>query len=218
MDHSQPPQPKSPPPNPPSTTSIDTLSSSIHQLISNWHRTQQWQQLINLRPPPLPKTTPWRARLANLLESIPVHLVVLSLLFLDLAFTVLDLSTSLTSCKPSKHHSMYHWGSIIILSLLSTKTLASLVAMGTTFFKSVGRVVDGVVVIGALLLEAFVADDGKGAGLLVVVSLWRVVRVIESAFELSNESVEKRIEEILARFEMLRGESQRNVEEMTSIV
>ena len=60
--------------------------------------------------------------------------------------------------------------------------------------------------VGALVLE--VVAEGKGAGLLVVVSLWRVVRVVESAFELSNEAIKGQIKGIVMQFEVLRTENQ----------
>ena len=70
--------------------------------------------------------------------------------------------------------------------------------------------VDGTVVIGALFLESFL--EGKGGGLLVVVSLWRVVRVVESVFELSDEAIEAQIEGVLREFEALRDENRRLLE------
>ena len=45
--------------------------------------------------------------------------------------------------------------------------------------------------------------------MLVVVSLWRVVRVVESAFELSDEAIEAQIEGIVSQFEALREENSR---------
>ncbi|KAK9082658.1 hypothetical protein Scep_029129 [Stephania cephalantha] len=48
----------------------------------------------------------------------------------------------------------------------------------------------------------------EGAGLIVVVSLWRVVRVVESAFEVSDEAIEAKIEKIVSQFEVLSSENQ----------
>lgn len=91
--------------------------------------------------------------------------------------------------------------------MLSTKMAALAVALGRSFFGHPGRVVDGVVVIGALVLETWV--EGEGGGLLVVVSLWRVVRVVESAFELSDEAIEVQIEGIVCQFGVLTDENKR---------
>lgn len=82
-----------------------------------------------------------------------------------------------------------------------------MVALGVDFFRRPGYVVDGVVLVVALLLEAFL--EKMGGGLLVVVSLWRVVRVVESAFELSDEAIEAQIEVVLCEFQALKDENTR---------
>lgn len=69
---------------------------------------------------------------------------------------------------------------------------------------------DAVVVAGALVLEGFL--ERKGGGLLVVVSLWRIVRVVESAFELSDDTIEAQIEGIVGQFEGLKEENRRLLE------
>ncbi|XP_061364761.1 uncharacterized protein LOC133308171 [Gastrolobium bilobum] len=88
--------------------------------------------------------------------------------------------------------------------------MAMLVGLGYSFFKHPGYVMDGVVAIGALFLEAFV--ERKGGGLLVVVSLWRVIRVVESVFELSDEAIEAQIAGIICQFEALKEENMRLLE------
>ncbi|CAN0898644.1 hypothetical protein LINGRAHAP2_LOCUS19827 [Linum grandiflorum] len=100
----------------------------------------------------------------------------------------------------------FHWVEIGIMSLLCAKLLALFVAIGpTAFFGRPGYVIDGVVVVGALVMEGIL--EGKGGGLVVVVSLWRVVRVVESAFELSDEAIEAMIEGIVMEFETLKAEN-----------
>lgn len=80
-------------------------------------------------------------------------------------------------------------------------------ALGAEFFGRPGYVMDGVVLVVALLLEAFL--EKMGGGLVVVVSLWRVVRVVESAFELSDEAIETQIEAVMCEFEALKEENVR---------
>ncbi|KAJ1435481.1 Voltage-gated hydrogen channel 1 [Sesbania bispinosa] len=99
----------------------------------------------------------------------------------------------------------FHWIGIGILSLLSAKTIALLVGLGSSFFKHPGFVMDGVVAIGALFMETFL--ERKGGGLLVMVSLWRVIRVVESVFELSDEAIEAQIAGIVCQFEALKEEN-----------
>ncbi|KAH7571579.1 hypothetical protein ACOSP7_014258 [Xanthoceras sorbifolium] len=99
----------------------------------------------------------------------------------------------------------YHWVGIAILALLLAKTAALAVGLGGAFFRRPGYVVDGVVLIGAVILEGFI--ERKGGGLLMVVSLWRVLRVVESAFELSDETIEAQIEGVICQLEALRDDN-----------
>ncbi|XP_077229750.1 voltage-gated hydrogen channel-like protein [Tasmannia lanceolata] len=197
---------------PPHSISIDTLESSIQNLITNWQRRQKYQHLLCFfhiqEEDGSTKRAPWRTHLAKFLESTPIHIVALSLLLLDLTFTALDLSSSLVSCKEKKSegNKVFHWGGIAILAVLLAKTVALVVVLGGSYFGRPGRVVDGLVVMVALLLEVLV--DGDFGGLIVVVSLWRVVRVVESAFELSDEAIEAQMEEIVCQFQLLRDENQ----------
>ncbi|XP_058096246.1 uncharacterized protein LOC131241475 [Magnolia sinica] len=204
-----------PPPNP---TSLTTLQSSIQNLITNWNRRQRLHRFVldctikqEQQQQHVARRAPWRAHLASFLESTPAHLLFLSLLLLDLILTVLELSSSLLTCnnknKGATQVLLYHWGGIAILTVLSVRTLALSVALGCSFFRQPGRVVDGLVLIGALILEVLV--EGQASGLLVVVSLWRVVRVVESAFELSDEAIEAQIEGIVCQFEVIRNENER---------
>lgn len=134
------------------------------------------------------------------------------LLLADLVLVVLELSKTLVSCPPSKRISKkvdvwYHWVGVGILTILATKSVALLVGCGSSFFKRPGLVADGVVLIGALVSEVLI--ERVGVGLIVVVSLWRVLRVVESVFELSDEAIEVQITSILCQFELLQAENEK---------
>ncbi|KAJ6674749.1 F20B24.22 [Salix viminalis] len=195
--------------------SVEIVENSVQNLIKSWNRRQKWMHLCNPRQAVLElNTESWRNHLIKFLESTPAHVFAISLLLLDLILTILELSSSLLSCAPEEDSSnkelgkvWYHLAGICILSLLSAKSVALAVGLGSSFFKRPGYVVDGAVVIGALFLETFL--EGKGGGLLVVVSLWRVVRLVESAFELSDEAIEAQIEGIVSQFEALSNENTR---------
>jgi hypothetical protein len=198
---------------PPSDSiSVETVEHLVQNLIKSRHRRQEWMHLCNPKLVLDLNREPWRNHLIKFLESTPVHVFTISLLLLDVILTVLELSSSLQSCTPEEDHYKknkvwYHLAGICILSLLSAKSVALVVGFGSSFFKRPGYVVDGAVVIGALFLETFLGT--KGGGLLVVVSLWRVVRLVESAFELSDEAIEAQIEGILSQFEALSNENSR---------
>ncbi|KAJ6343465.1 hypothetical protein OIU76_005245 [Salix suchowensis] len=174
--------------------SVEIVENSVQNLIKSWNRRQKWMHLCNPRQAVLDlNTEPWRNHLIKFLESTPAHVFAIALLLLDLILTILELSSSLLSCAPEEDS--------------SNKELGKLWGLGRSFFKRPGYVVDGAVVIGALFLETFL--EGKGGGLLVVVSLWRVVRLVESAFELSDEAIEAQIEGIVSQFEALSNENTR---------
>ncbi|KAJ9170625.1 hypothetical protein P3X46_018719 [Hevea brasiliensis] len=193
--------------------SIETLQSSAQNLIKSWHRRQKWNFLFNPTDEQgQNKRAQWRNNLIKFLESTKVRVIAISLLLVDLILTILELSSSLLSCTPEKNNYKiervwYHWGGIAILSLLSAKAMALAVGLGSSLFRRPGYVVDGAVVLGALILETLL--ERKGGGLLVVVSLWRVIRVVESAFELSDEAIEAQIDGIVCQFELLREENTR---------
>ncbi|KAF3673466.1 hypothetical protein FXO38_00987 [Capsicum annuum] len=136
------------------------------------------------------------------------------LLIIDLVFTSLELSSSLISCprnRNAKNQEMkeiwYHWAGIGILGLLFLKSIGLVIGLGSAFFRRPGYLLDSIVVMVALFLEAYL--EKKEGGLLVVVSLWRVVRVVESAFELSDEAIEAQIEDIVCQFDELKEENRR---------
>ncbi|KAK8643605.1 hypothetical protein V6N13_012893 [Hibiscus sabdariffa] len=190
------------------TIAIASVEISIQTLVKNWYKRQQWHHMFHPRLSS-PSKAPWRDHLAKFLESIQIRILAISLLLSDLILTVLELSSTLVSCSKNVEISAwFHWVGISILALLSAKTVALAVALGPGgFLRRPGYVVDGVVLVGALVLEAVV--EGKGGGLLVMVSLCRVVRVVESAMELSDEAIEAQIEAIVCQFEALRDENLR---------
>lgn len=69
---------------------------------------------------------------------------------------------------------------------------------------------DGVVAIVALILEA--VAERKGGGVIMVASLWRLVRVVESAFEISDDVIEVKIEGIVWELERMKEEIRREKE------
>lgn len=152
--------------------------------------------------------------MSNFLESDSVRIFTVLLLFIDLILTSLELSSSLLSCPKKKNVTVqdvwFHWVGIAILSMLCLKSLALFVGLGRSFLLRPGYVLDAIVVTVALFLEAFL--ERKGGGLVVVVSLWRVVRVVESAFELSDEAIEAQIKQIVCQFQVLKDENARLLE------
>ncbi|KAI3822984.1 hypothetical protein L1987_10587 [Smallanthus sonchifolius] len=201
-------------PQPPPTTTISTesINLSIQNLIKSCKRRQKWEFFSGSTKQSSNSKSPWRNRLTTFLESTPVHIIAITLLVVDLVMVVLELSKTIVSCPASKRINKkvdvwYHWIGIGILVVLATKSVALVVGCGRSFFKRPGLVADGVVLIGALLSEILL--ERVGVGLIVVVSLWRVLRVVESVFELSDEAIEVQITSILCQFELLQEENEK---------
>ncbi|KAF4383482.1 hypothetical protein G4B88_000182 [Cannabis sativa] len=206
----------------------ESLQTSIQNLLKNWRRRQQWKKLFFITQSNQLNPAPWRKKLTDFLESKKIRYISIFLILVDLILTTLELSSSLISCDENKHNNKnvnnhnhseaerlgptkwYHWVGIAILGLLFSKTVAMAVGLRSAILRRPGYVVDGVVLAVALVLEIFL--EGKGGGFLVVVSLWRVVRVVESAFELSDDAIEAQIKSIVAQFESLREENMRLLE------
>ncbi|XP_008464327.2 uncharacterized protein LOC103502240 [Cucumis melo] len=196
-------------------TTIESLELSIHDIAKLYERRRKWRALFFS---PIPNNfdtfSSWRVHLIIFLESTPAHIITVFLLVMDLIITLLELSSSLISCgshgKDEEKASYFHWVSISILTFLSAKTAAVMLGLGLSFFRRPGCVVDGVVAIVALILEA--VAERKGGGLIMVASLWRLVRVVESAFEISDDVIEVKIEGIVWELERMKEEIRREKE------
>ncbi|KAD4384155.1 hypothetical protein E3N88_24323 [Mikania micrantha] len=195
------------------TTVITSINISIQNLIKSCKRRQKWEFITGSTKLSSNNKSPWRNHLTGFLESTPIHTIVVMLLVVDLVMVVLELSTTIVSCHATnktsskKADAWYHWLGIGILMILATKSVALVVGCGSSFFKRPGLVIDGVVLIGALISEILM--EQVGIGLIVVVSLWRVLRVVESVFELSDEAIEVQITSILCQFELLQEENEK---------
>ncbi|KAG7591214.1 hypothetical protein ISN45_Aa01g002680 [Arabidopsis thaliana x Arabidopsis arenosa] len=196
------------------TGTVNNVEFSIQNLIKSWCRRRKWRQLCIFSPKQQEEELisikqKWRINLLEFLESYQVHLFTIFLLSLDIILTSLELSSSLLSCtsvkKNGTENEWFRWGGTAILSILAVKSMALAVAMGKSFFIQPGCVMDGALSIVALILQVLL--EKKGTGFIVVVSLWRVLRVVETAFELSDEAIEVKIDGIISQFQALSKEN-----------
>ncbi|EFJ10096.1 hypothetical protein SELMODRAFT_128853 [Selaginella moellendorffii] len=163
----------------------------------------------------------WRHNLRGALESTPAHVTIVALLLIDLLATAVDLlltihntsadlrecsaSVRACQCDPTGFSSgrepweFLHWISVGILGVLMLNVIGLMVAFGASFFKHAGYVLDLFVVTSALVLEVFFQADT--AGLLIILNLWRIVRVAHGIFEVTDEAWENEIEDMKERIE-----------------
>ena len=161
----------------------------------------------------------WRSRLAHHLERPWVHLVVLAAVAVDVAVTMSELSLT-DVCPPPPPESadaarMQSWlaafaltGRVLRAVLLAHQALMICALGAAAFFARHELVVDLVVVVVAVVLEALearaehegAAHHHKGAGddaVLLTMLLWRVARVAHGFFvtaEAEYEGEEKAVE------------------------
>lgn len=161
----------------------------------------------------------WRKALGRMLESTLAHVFIITLLMLDLIATVVDVlhtlhndSHDLSLCVAlveagqcsssfdlSESWEFLYWIGIGVLCVLALNLLGLLIAFGLSFFRHPGYVLDLLVVATALCLEIFL--DTETAGLLVILNLWRIVRVAHGVFEVTDEAWEKKIQQLEARIQ-----------------
>ncbi|XP_047331012.1 uncharacterized protein LOC124934521 [Impatiens glandulifera] len=196
----------------------EIIEHSIDHLLKSLNRRKKWRFFF------LDSTHPnqdldthyssWRTHLIKFLDSSLIRLLTIFILLCDIILTVLELSSTLLSCsmgtKVGELEGWYHWASISLLGLLCVRSMGLAVGLGGSFFRRPGYIVDGVVTLVALALEFFF--ERKGGGLLVTVSLWRVFRIVESAFEISDEAIEAQIGVIMSQFEVLKNENMKLME------
>lgn len=142
----------------------------------------------------------WRVTMQETMESDKVNLAVTILLCLDIVRFFIDLTIleGLYGDEPHKPwvkdmSSVLGWMSIVILSLFSVELLLLIIALGFRFFRNAGYVVDIIVVPLSLVLE--LVAEGIG-GFLVIVRMWRMMRVMRKMTNAKQERVfrtEKRL-------------------------
>ncbi|KAH9290767.1 hypothetical protein KI387_034884 [Taxus chinensis] len=205
---------------PTSSSNSSQLEESIERIKNEWNnrrKVTRWcRQKMQER-----RRASWRIRLGEFLESTPVHVGTLILLLIDLLATAVDIlktlhnkSHDLNSCtslleschcvdhfERSESLEFLFWVGIVILCLLLLNVGGLLVAFGASFFGHPGYVLDLVVLSTALCLEIFL--DAQTAGLLVILTLWRIVRVAHGIFEVTDEAMESEIHNIETQFEAL---------------
>ncbi|KAG6550726.1 hypothetical protein Mapa_007823 [Marchantia paleacea] len=177
----------------------------------------------------------WRVRLGNVLESTHFHIFVVLLLTVDLVVTVVDIVKTIHSkdadfrtCTKLLHECQCHgrlqhashwhfllWISVSILSFLALNVLGLLVAFGMSFFRHIGYVLDAVVVGLSLGLEIGLNSDTPG--LLVLLTLWRIVRVAHGIFEVADEHWEKDIKKLEAHIHELEAMHKKDQEQIAHL-
>ncbi|MCO5612980.1 hypothetical protein L7F22_067253 [Adiantum nelumboides] len=203
---------------------FDDLRSTLTTLTKEWQerakgRRKSREAASGRKAEADDERAPWRKKLGWALESTAAHSCILALLLLDLLATVVDVlhtlhndSHDLSRCVAmveachcsssfdlSGSWEFLYWIGISVLCILSLNLIGLLLAFGLNFFRHAGYVLDLVVVVTALCLEIFL--DTETAGLLVILNLWRIIRVAHGVLEVTDEAWEKKIHQLEARIQ-----------------
>ena len=124
-------------------------------------------------------------RLKHMFHSNKFQILIICLVILDCLLVVTELLLDLEVFPEEAGHSVaphvLHYASISILSLFMLELIIRLCVFRLEFFIHKLEVFDGVIVIVSFVLDiVFRNNDGpeSGAGLLVVLRLWRVTRIL----------------------------------------
>jgi len=134
------------------------------------------------------KTQKW---LASKIESKPVHIIVVTLVLLDLLIILTDLSLQsfypMEEEAPDAVHTAEKalaWTSVTILSIFTLEQFVKLAVFGPRYFLKVWHAIDAFVIITSLILEILLRGPSREvASLLIIFRLWRLVRIMHALAE-----------------------------------
>lgn len=194
--------------------SLDELKASLASVTEMWRTKVQGYRKKRKEAEEADMRAPWRRTLGEILDATPVHAFILTLLLLDLLATVVDVLhtlsndsrdlsdcvTYLESCQCTSHFEtsesweFLYWIGIFVLCVLALNIVGLLVAQGLAFFTHAGNLLDLLVVVTALCLEIFL--DTETASFLLILNLWRLVRVAHGIFGVTDETMEKEMRKL----------------------
>ena len=129
-----------------------------------------------------------RERVSFILHTNKFHIIVVALVVLDSLLVIAELLLDMNIIQVSEHKGgsdlapkILHYSSLAILSVFIVEIFVKLYAFRLSFFRHKMEMFDAVVVLVSFILDIiFRNKEGpeSGAGLLVVLRLWRVTRIL----------------------------------------
>lgn len=129
-----------------------------------------------------------RDRLVYILHTNKFHIIVVALVVLDSLLVIAELLLDMNIIQVSEHKGdgdlaprILHYSSLAILSVFIVEIFVKLYAFRLSFFRHKMELFDAFIVIISFVLDIiFRNKEGpeSGAGLLVVLRLWRVTRIL----------------------------------------
>ncbi|KAI0957388.1 hypothetical protein AcW1_005796 [Taiwanofungus camphoratus] len=198
-------------------------------------RSISYNQEVNADPEVSDKPLRWKDRTAEVLESPALHKTVITLVLIDSACVLADLGYTFLSetCTPSEGPNAPIWLTALAHISLAINTLflieipLAIWAFGVRYYNPLGGVLhaplhlfDAVVILTTFILEVVLKGrESQLASLLVVLRLWRLVKLVQGiavgAGELEEENAmilaetRKELEDLIVTLAEVREENQK---------
>nr|CAD7412233.1 unnamed protein product [Timema poppensis] len=143
----------------------------------------------------------FRERARAVIENSKFHIAILTLVIIDLILVLIELVIDASALEHSSQLEMLEnalkYSSITILSIFVVENLFTIYVMGWDFFKHFLEVFDFTIVVTSLVLDiVFMHSHAQaGFGLLIILRLWRIVRVINAIVVAMSSQAERELEE-----------------------
>jgi FlaA1/EpsC-like NDP-sugar epimerase len=151
-----------------------------------------------------------RSKLAEILESRRAHLIILSLVVLDLFFVLVEILISLFDRDEWEAHiavNILSDLSLAIVCLFAVEQALHLYAFGIRYFASWLHLLDVCVIIGSLVAELILKGrEREAASLLIILRFWRVLRVMDAAALTVGIRMEQEQQELQKQIAILKGQ------------
>ncbi|KAI8998504.1 hypothetical protein BD414DRAFT_453302 [Trametes punicea] len=154
----------------------------------------------------------WKIRTAEVLESTPLHYTVIALVLIDSACVLADLAYTFLSeeCTPIEGPDTPLWLNILANISLTITTLflaeipITIWALGLQYYNPMGPVThaalhlfDALVILTTFVLEVGLRGrERELASLLVILRLWRLVKLVQGIAVSAGEIDERQAEEL----------------------
>ena len=127
-----------------------------------------------------------RQRLNYILHTNKFQIIIVCFVILDCLLVIAELLLDMKIIRLTDHEGemaprVLHYSSVAVLSLFIIEIMVRIYAYRLDFFKHKMEMFDAVVVIASFVLDIVFRDNEgpeSGAGLLVVLRLWRVTRIL----------------------------------------
>lgn len=132
----------------------------------------------------------FREKVEYVFNTSKFQIVIVCLVILDCLFVIAELLIDMNIVRLPNHETniapkVFHYCSLSVISLFLIEIIVRIYALRLKFFKHKLEMFDAIIVIVSFVLDiVFRNNDGpeSGAGLLVVLRLWRVTRILNGKF------------------------------------